>query len=148
MLSQTFCYWDKQQSADSNIIQFHFTLKCTKDQSSHFCDSFLVSKWIFQHHDRSLTKLHPWSEQPLVCLVINNSNFPAVKNNNTVIMHSGNTECRLEGLSVTVQYIARWNLSTAYVNQTNLNGELRKNWGAKQGANQKFGGPWPTQAPS
>ena len=37
-------YWDKQQSADSYIIQFHLTLKCTKDQSSHFCTCFLVSK--------------------------------------------------------------------------------------------------------
>jgi len=46
MFSQTFCYWDKQQSAESNIIQF---LNCTKDQSSHFCDCYLVSKWIFQH---------------------------------------------------------------------------------------------------
>jgi len=30
MLSQTLCYEDKQQSADSNIIQVHLTLKCTK----------------------------------------------------------------------------------------------------------------------
>ena len=29
------------------------------------------------------------------------------------------------------------------VNQTNLNGKLRKNWEAKQ----KSGGPWLTQAP-
>jgi len=35
MLSQTFFYWDKQQSADSNIIQFYLTLKCTINQSSH-----------------------------------------------------------------------------------------------------------------
>jgi len=35
MLSQTFFYWDKQQSADSDIIQFYFTLKYTIDQSSH-----------------------------------------------------------------------------------------------------------------
>jgi len=56
MLPQNFCYWNKQQSADSNIISFHLTLKCTKDQSSHFCDCFLVSKWIFQHHDDRLTK--------------------------------------------------------------------------------------------
>jgi len=40
MLSQTFCFWDKQQSAHSNIIQVHLTLKCTKDQSSHFCEFF------------------------------------------------------------------------------------------------------------
>jgi len=33
MLSQTLSYWDKQQSADNNIIQLHLTLKCTKDQS-------------------------------------------------------------------------------------------------------------------
>jgi len=35
MLSQTFSYWDKQQSADSKIIQFYLTLKCTVDQYSH-----------------------------------------------------------------------------------------------------------------
>ena len=34
MLSQTFFYWDKQQSPDSNIIQLHLTLKCTKDNLS------------------------------------------------------------------------------------------------------------------
>jgi len=83
MLSQTFCYWDKYQSADSIIIQFHLTLKCTQDQSSHFCDCFLVSKWIFQHHDRGLTKFHAGSEQPRVCDVINNSHYPIVKNSNT-----------------------------------------------------------------
>jgi len=27
------CYWDKQQSADSNIIQFQLTLTFTKVQS-------------------------------------------------------------------------------------------------------------------
>jgi len=73
MLSQTFCYWDKQQSADSNIFQFHLTLKCTKDQSSHFSDCFLVSKWIFQNYDRGLTEFHAGPEQLLVCVVINNS---------------------------------------------------------------------------
>ena len=57
MFSQTFCYWDKQQSADSNIIQLHLTLKCTKDQSPHFCDRFLVSKWVFQHYDHCSTKI-------------------------------------------------------------------------------------------
>jgi len=35
MLSQTFSYWDKRLSADSNIIQFYLTLKCTIDPSSH-----------------------------------------------------------------------------------------------------------------
>ena len=62
MLTQIFYYWDKQQSADSNIIQLHLTLKCTKDQSSYFCDCFLVSKWIFQHYDHCLIKFHAWSE--------------------------------------------------------------------------------------
>jgi len=71
MLSQTFFYWDKKQSADSNIIQFHLTLKCTKDQSSHFCNCF----------DRGLTKFHAGSKQPLVCVVINNSSYSAVNNN-------------------------------------------------------------------
>jgi len=55
MLLQAFRNWDKKQSADSNVIQFHLTLKCMKDQSSHFCDCFLISKWILQHHDRVLT---------------------------------------------------------------------------------------------
>jgi len=83
MLSQIFCHWNKQQSADSNIIQLNFILKCTKDQSSHFCDCFLVSKLVFQHHDRVLTKFHAGSEQPLVCVVIRNFIYPNVENNNT-----------------------------------------------------------------
>jgi len=28
-------------------------LKYTKDQSSHICDCYLISKWIFQHRPRS-----------------------------------------------------------------------------------------------
>jgi len=56
MFSQTLYYWDKEQPADSNIIQFYLTLKFTKGQSSHFCDCFLVLKWILQYHDRGLTK--------------------------------------------------------------------------------------------
>jgi len=83
MLSQTFCYWDKQHSADSNIIQLHLTPTCTKDQSSHFCDSFLVSKWVFKHYDHCRTNFHAGSEQLLVCVVINNSSHPTVKNNST-----------------------------------------------------------------
>jgi len=83
MLSQTFCYWDKQQCSNSNIIQFHLTLKCTKDQSSHFCDYFLASNWMFQHHEHGLTKCHAGSQQPLVCVVVNTSSYPAVKSNNT-----------------------------------------------------------------
>jgi len=49
----------------------------------HFCDCFLGSKWIFQHYDHCLTKFHAWTEQPLMCVVINNSSYPTVKNNNT-----------------------------------------------------------------
>jgi len=58
---------DNQQSADSNIIQFHLTLKCTKDQSSHFCACFLVSKWNFPHRYRGLTtgKFHAGCEHLL-----------------------------------------------------------------------------------
>jgi len=41
MLSQAFCYWDMQQSADTNIMLYHLTLKCTEDQSSHFMRLFL-----------------------------------------------------------------------------------------------------------
>jgi len=78
MLSQNFFYWDKQQSVDSYIIQLHLTLKCIEDQSSHFCNCVLVSKWIFQHYDRGLIKFHAGSEQllPLVCVVISNSSYP------------------------------------------------------------------------
>jgi len=48
MLSQTFRCCGKQQSADSNVIpQLHLTMECTKDKFSDFCNSFLVSKWIF-----------------------------------------------------------------------------------------------------
>jgi len=83
MLSQNFWYWDKQQSADSNIIQLHLTLKCTKDQSSRFYDCFLVWKWVFQHYAHCLAKFHAGSEHPLVCVVINNSSYSTVKNTNT-----------------------------------------------------------------
>ena len=77
-----FGYWNKQQAADSNIIQLRFILKCTKDQSTHFCDCFLVYKLNFQHKDRGLTKFHAGSEQSLVCVVIINFIYPNVKNNN------------------------------------------------------------------
>ena len=50
MLSQTFCYWDKQQSADSNTIQFHLTLKCTQDQS------------LFLSFEMSFSTLQPLSD--------------------------------------------------------------------------------------
>jgi len=83
MFSKSFGYCDKKQSAENIVTQFHLTLKCTKDKSSPFCDCVLVSKWIFQHHDRGLTKFHAGSEQLLVRVVINNSSFPTVKSNNT-----------------------------------------------------------------
>ena len=82
MLLQTFCYWNKQQPADSNLILFHLTHKRTKGQSSYFCDCFLIWKWIFQHHDRGLTKFRAGSEQPLVGVVISNSSYPTAKSNN------------------------------------------------------------------
>jgi len=63
MLSQTFSYWDKQQSGDNNIIQFHLTLKCTKDQFLPFLRLCLSFEMNFQHHDRGLTKFHAGSEQ-------------------------------------------------------------------------------------
>jgi len=97
MLSQAFCYWDNKQVADSNVIQFHLTLKGTKDQSSHFCDYFLVSKWILQHYDRGLTKFRAGSEQPLMCVVTNTLGTPPSKTATQPIMHLGNIECRLEG---------------------------------------------------
>jgi len=83
MLSQTCCCWYKQQPADTNIIQLHLKLKCTKDQYFHFCDCFLVSKWVFQHHDHCLTKFHAGSAQRLMCVVISNSSYPTFTKNNT-----------------------------------------------------------------
>jgi len=44
---------------------------------------FLLWKWVFQYYDRGLTKFHAGSKQTLVCVVINNSSYPTVKNNNT-----------------------------------------------------------------
>jgi len=80
--SQTFCYWDKQQSTDNIIIQFYLTLQCMVDQSSHFSHCFLAPNWNFHHHDPGVTKFHAEFQQPMVCVVINNSHYPAVKNNN------------------------------------------------------------------
>jgi len=99
MLSQTFFYWDKQQSADSIIIQFHLTLKCTKRSTFQLLRLFLSFEMNVQYHDRGLNKFHSGSEQPLVCLVINNFSHPTVKNGNTAMIHLGNIECWLEGFS-------------------------------------------------
>jgi len=97
MLSQTFCYWDKQQSADSNITQLHLILKRTKDQFFHFYDCFLVSKWVFQHSNHCLTTFHAGSEQALVCVAINNSSYPTVKNNNTAYHAFGKYRMQARG---------------------------------------------------
>jgi len=64
-----------QQSAESNIIQFHLTRKCTVDQSSHFCDCFLAANWIFHHNHHSLTKFHAGVITGTVCVVKNNSHL-------------------------------------------------------------------------
>jgi len=144
MLSETFGYWENQQSADSNVIQFHLALKCTKDQSSHFCDYFLVSKCIFQHHDRGLTKFHSGSEQPLVCVVIRNSCYSTLKNNNKAYhvfgkyrtQSRGFLNYRLKCCSPKVIY---------FICQPNeLNRKLRKQLRL---VNQKSWGPRTTQAP-
>jgi len=141
MVSQTFCYWDKQQSADSNIFQFHLTLKCTKDQSSHFCDCFLVSKWIFQHHDRSSTRFHAESEQLLVCVVINNSSYPVVKNNNTAYYAFGKYWMQTRGfLNYRLKYC--WLKVFYCICQPNeLEREImKKNWGGQTGGQAKIWG--------
>ena len=145
MLSETFCYWDNQQSADSNVIQFHLTLKCTKDQSSHFFDCSLVLKWIFQHHDRGRTKFHAGSEQPLVCVVISNSTFPTIKNNNIAYHAFGKYWMQArEFLNYRFKYC--WPKVIYFICQPNeLKQEIKKKTG---GVNLKYGGPWLTQAPA
>jgi len=147
MLSQIFCYWDKQQSAVSNMTQFHLTLKCTKDQSFHFCDCVLVSKWIFQHHDRGLTKLHAGSDQLLVCVVINNPSFPTVKNNNTAYHAFGKYWMQARGLlNYRLKY--RWPKVVYCICEPNeLERKIKgKNWGECRGPSKNLGA-WPTQAP-
>jgi len=132
MLSQTFCYWGKQQSPDSNVFLFH-TLKCTKVQSSHFCDCFLVSKLTFQHHDRGLTKFHAGSEQLLLCVDINNSSCPTVKHNNTAYHAFGKYWMQARGfLSYRSKYCLP-NVFTVYVN-------LRKKRGGQIGGQAKIWG--------
>ena len=145
MVSKTFCCWDKQQSADSNIFHFQLTLKCTKDQSSHFCDCFLASKWIFQKHDRSLTKFHGGTEQLLVCVVINNSGYPVVKNNNTAYHAFGKYWMQARGfLNYRLKYC--WPKVFYCICQPN---ELeRETMKKKLGCPSKnLGVPWPTQTP-
>jgi len=50
-----------------------------------------------QHHDHDLTKFHAGSEQPLMCVVKNNSTHRASKTTTQLITHFGNSECRREG---------------------------------------------------
>ena len=147
MLSQIFCYWDKQQSAESNIIQFHLTLKCTKDHCCHFCNCFLVSKWIFQNHDRGPTKFDAGSEQTLVCVVINKSGYLTVKNNNTAyafgkywMQARGYLDNRLKHCWPKVIY--------CICQPNELEREIKKkNGGAKRGAKQKSGVRGPPSPP-
>jgi len=148
MLLQTFCYWDKKQSADGNIIQFHLTLKCTKDQSSNFCDYFLVSKWIFHQHDRGLSKFHAGSEQLLVCVVINNCSYPAVKKNNTAYHAFGKIWMQARGFLIDrINY--SWPKCIYCVCQPNeLKREIKKKLGGQaEGQANIWEGHGPPRAP-
>jgi len=113
MLSQTSCHWDKQQSADSNMIQFHLTLKCTEDHIFLFLRLLLSSNWIFHQRDRALTKFHAGSEKTLVCVFINNSHYRPSKTITQLTMHLGNIECRPGLLNYTGQHkISFWDESS------------------------------------
>ena len=153
MLSQTFFYWDKQQSADSDIIQLHLTLKCTKDQSSHFCNCFLVSKWVFKHYDHCLTNFHARSEQLLVCVVINNSSHLTVKNNSTAYHAFGKNWMQARGFpNYRLKYC--WpKVFYCKCQPNDLEREIMKKSGGfwkkiKQGAKQKSGVAIDHRAPS
>ena len=147
MLWQTFCYWGKQQSADRNVIQFHFTLKCTKDQSSHFCDCFLVSKWLFQHHDRGLTTFHAGSKQLLSCVV--SSSCPAVKHKNTAHHVSGKYWMQARGfLNYRLILLAQRFLGYCICQPKKLNGKFRKKLKSQTGGQAKiWGGHGPPRPP-
>ena len=148
MLSQTFCYWDKKQSADGNIIQFHLTLKCTKDQSFNFCEYVLVSKWIFHQHDRGLSKFHAGSEQLLVCVIINNCSYPAVKKTNTAYHAFGKYWMQARGFLVDrLKYT--WPKCIHCVCQPNeLKREIKKKTGeASRGPSKNVGGHGPPRPP-
>jgi len=113
-----------------------------EDESSHSCDCFIASNRIFHHHDRGLTKFHAGSEQPLVCVVINNTHYPVVKSNHTtVIMHLGNIERSLESFLLSFE-ILQAESSAADVNQTNFNVKLSTNWEAAKNLGA-FGLPRP-----
>jgi len=97
MLSQTFCYWNKQQFADSNTIQFYLTLKCTIDQSSHFYNRLFSSNWAFHHHGGL-----NFTQDPSKHCYVSLSASPIIrpsKSTTPLIMHLGNIECRQEGFN-------------------------------------------------
>jgi len=119
-------------------------LKCTKDQSSHFCDCFLVSKLIFQHHDSGLTKFHAGSEQPLVCVVIINFVYPTVKNNNTAYYAFGKYWLQATGfLNYLLKYF--WPKIIYCICQPNkIKREIKKKTG---GQAKIWGGHGPSRPP-
>jgi len=141
MLSQTLCYWDKQQSADSNIFQFHL-IHWNARKINLPSDSFLVSKLIFQHNDRGPTKFYAGPEQLLVCVVINNSRYPAVKNNNTASHAFGKYWTQARGLlNYRLKYC--WPKAFYCISQQNdfEQEKCEENWGgSNMGAKQKSGG--------
>ena len=103
------------------------------ERSSYFCDSFLVSKWIFHHHDRGLTKFHAGSEQSLVCVITINFVYPTVKNNNKAYHAFGKYWMQARGfLNHHLKYCwPKVICCRLYVYQTNLNGKLRKKLGGQ-----------------
>jgi len=97
------------------------------------CDCFLVSKWIFQNHHRSLTKFHTGSQQPVACVIIDNSSYSAVKNNNTAYHAFGKYWMQARVLlNYRLKYCWPKVINCRlYVKQTNLNGKLRKKLGGQ-----------------
>jgi len=99
MLLQTLSYWDKQQSADCNIIQLHLTLKCTIDQASHL-------QCLFRSFELNLSPPKLRSDK-ISCRirattdVCRHKQLPLPGRQNqqpSLSCISGNTECRQEGL--------------------------------------------------
>ena len=115
-------------------LSVYLTLKCTKDQSSHFCDCSLALNWIFHHHDHDLNTFRAGSAQPLVCCVINNSHYPDVKNNNPVYDVFGKHWMQARGLlNHRLKYCWLTLLSLVYVNtKVNVKSTTKvggDNWG-------------------
>ena len=151
---KTGCYiWNsktcmlRSHTRQQNARQCYLTLKCTADESSHFFHYFLASNLIFHHHDRGLTKFHAGSEQPLVCVVINNSHYPVVKNN-TAYHAFGKYWMQARGLlNFRLKYC--WLKVICCTCQSNeLNVKLSTQlWGPSWGQSKIWGWAWPTQAP-